>query len=119
MMTRTQAKIIQRTAVNTIRFLVKQQGLKMQDLEAAMGVQPGYISRRANDPNLSIPLVAVICAADYLGVTMNDLVNPDYVRELEIDEIRHEMDRKETELIELDRRRRELGDNTGRIHLWT
>jgi len=87
--------ISERIAANA-RFLCRSQGKKIGEMEAAVGVSTGYLSRVKGKVMLRIDIGYAL--AEYLGVSMDDLVAPSLAKRVRIMEL-------ETELAELRRER--------------
>lgn len=60
---------------NNIQYLIKIQHLKVGEVENAIEVSTGYLSRMKNK---DIPVSKVISLADYFGVSLDDLVYGTY-----------------------------------------
>lgn len=60
---------------NNIQYLIKIQHLKVNEVENAIGVSIGYLSRMKNK---DIPVSKVISLANYFEVSLDDLVYGTY-----------------------------------------
>ena len=85
-MTEKEAMKIQYTAMSNIRWISKQQGRNLKDLEKYCGVTQGYFSR-CRETRRRISLVLVLMAVDFLGVTISELLDTDLVKQSELDDI--------------------------------
>ena len=85
--------ISERIAANA-RWLCQHQGKNIGEMEAAVGVSTGYLSRVKGKVMLRIDVGYAL--AEYLGVSMDDLVAPSLAKRARIAEL-------ETELAELRR----------------
>lgn len=68
-----------------ISYLLKLRNMNIQELEEAIGISKGYISRCANGKKL-LSIDIVVNIANYFGVTVDDLINckhkSDYIKKL-------------------------------------
>lgn len=87
--------ISERIADNA-RWLCQHQGKNIGEMEAAVGISTGYLSRVKGKVMLRIDIGYAL--AEYLGVSMDDLVAPSLAKRARIAEL-------ETELAELRRDR--------------
>ena len=69
---------------NNIQYLIKIQHLKVNEVENAIGVSIGYLSRMKNK---DMPVSKVISLADYFEVTLDDLVYGTYDETYIMDQI--------------------------------
>lgn len=74
-----------------VRFICKQRGLNIGDLEKQIGVSTGYFSRLEKN-GLKISLLNVYNASEILGVTIDDLINKDLSIEQRIAELKEELE---------------------------
>ena len=86
--------ISERIASNA-RWLCQRQGKNIGDMEAAVGVSTGYLSRIKGKETLRIDTGYAL--ATYLGVSMDDLVNPKLARQERIAELKAELAELEQE----------------------
>jgi len=86
--------ISERIAANA-RWLCQRQGKNIGDMEAAVGVSTGYLSRIKGKETLRIDVGYAL--ANYLGVSMDDLVNPKLARQERIAELKAELAELEQE----------------------
>ena len=86
-MTKEQAMEEQRMTLMNIRWMLKKQGKRFSDLEKYCGVSNGYISRCEGHSKRRLSLVIVMMAADYLGMTIEELMSADLAREAELNDI--------------------------------
>lgn len=64
--------------LNNVRFLVKQSNRKMGEVEEAVGVSPGYLSRIGKSDNFAkVPVNVVSALAHELKVTVDTLIGYD------------------------------------------
>lgn len=89
--------ISERIAANA-RWLCQRQGKNIGDMEAAVGVSTGYLSRVKRAKG-SVMLRIDVCyaLAEYLSVSMDDLVNPKLARQERIAELKAELAELEQE----------------------
>ena len=67
--------------INNIRFLAKEQNVRIGKVETDAGVAPGYLSRFGKDSSESMPNVEVLSAfAKALNVSIDSLINLDYTQ---------------------------------------
>ena len=65
--------------VGNIGSLIQQRGMKIGEVETAIGISAGYLSRLAKDGNSSIPATDVTWKlAQHLGVSTDALISGDY-----------------------------------------
>jgi len=86
--------ISERIAANA-RWLCQRQGKNIGDMEAAVGVSTGYLSRVKGSVMLRIDVGYEL--ANYLGVSMDDLVNPKLARQERVAELKAELAELEQE----------------------
>lgn len=80
---------------NNARFLCRSQGRNIGDMEKAVGISTGYLSRIKGKEMLRIDVGYAL--ADYLGVNMDDLIKPNLAREARIAKLKAELDDLEKE----------------------
>lgn len=80
---------------NNARFLCRTQGRRINDMEKAVGVSTGYLSRIKGKETLRIDTGYAL--ADYLGVNMDDLIKTNLAREARIAKLKAELDDLEKE----------------------
>lgn len=87
--------ISERVAANA-RFLCQYQGKRIADMEAAVGVSTGYLSRIKGKAMLRVDVSYAL--AEYLGVSLCDLIKTSIAKEARIAELEAELAelRKET-----------------------
>lgn len=74
---------INQLAASNIKWLAKKQGKKLGDIEAAIGVTPGYFSRKISGNTISIPLELAYKASKILSVSMDEICTDLRLKELE------------------------------------
>ena len=83
-----------------IKFLCKFNHIRMNELEKQLDISIGYLSKTAKHrKNLSIEKIAKI--SEILGVTVDDLINRDYAKELKLPLARTDFIESYTNLREL------------------
>lgn len=110
-MTKSEAREKQQKMLKTIRFIAKKKGMKLKDLESAIGVSIGYISRCEGNSKKNISVIVVMLAADHLGFSVNDLLDPDFIKKRELEELAIEMDELDQKRAALEMRRKEIEDD--------
>lgn len=86
--------ISERIAINA-RYLCKQQGKSITDMEAAVGISPGYLSRVKGKAVMRIDVGYAL--AGWLDVSMDELIDPMLTRRLRIAELKKELAELEAE----------------------
>lgn len=86
--------VSERIAANA-RFLCRSQGKKISEMEAAVGVSTGYLSRIKGKETLRVDVSYAL--AEYLGVSLSDLIKPNLAKEARIAKLKAELDELEKE----------------------
>ena len=73
-----------------IRFVCKNKGIQIGELETIVGVSLGYISRMEKNGK-SISLRNAYSLANIVGVTIDDLLRKDFFKEMRIKELEEEL----------------------------
>lgn len=87
--------ISERIAINA-RYLCKQQGKEIGEMEAAVGISAGYLSRIKGKKYMGIDTGYAL--ADWLGVSMDELVDPQMTKKQRIAELKAELAELESEV---------------------
>ena len=92
-----------------VRFIAKEKGIRIGDLERSVGLRPGYLSRW-EDKKDSAPRLDVACRlADAIGESLSDLVQNDYKEYVRVNELQSELRQKENEISQIKRELERIG----------
>jgi len=80
--------ISERISINA-RYLCKQQGKEVGEMEAAVGISAGYLSRIKGKKSMGID--AGYALAGWLGVSMDELADPQMTKKQRIAELKAEL----------------------------
>ena len=81
-MTQKEAIVKQTIALNNIKAFCTMRGIKLGELEQSIGLSKGYLSRIKVDGR-GVPFFRIIMIADELGVSLERLVDPYVVSNME------------------------------------
>ena len=73
-----------------LRYVCKDKGIQIGELERKAGVSLGYLSRMENKGK-SISLCKAYAFANIVGVTIDDLLRKDFFKEMRIKELEEEL----------------------------
>ena len=110
-MTEKEAIVKQTIALNNIKAFCTMRGIKLGELEQSIGLSKGYLSRIKVDGR-GISFFRIIMIADELGVSLERLVDPYVVNNMEIERIGRQIESLESKKAELLKKRDALSGET-------